>query len=87
MKALPESRRGKLLCASAILQTLRALSAVDVIVSTTSELAFGVLEADRRVSHAFTGYEDEFLTGFANVLAEAVATAERADAYDTQSSA
>jgi hypothetical protein len=68
-------------------KTLRVLSTVDVIVSATSELPFGVLEADRRVSRAFTGYEDEFLTGFAKVLAEAVATAERADAYDTQSSA
>lgn len=39
---------------------------------------FGVLEVDSQVADAFDEHDINFLTGFANTLAEAVATSERA---------
>jgi two-component sensor histidine kinase len=42
-------------------------------------LPFGVLEVDSSVAEAFDQYDITFLTGFANILAEAVATAERSE--------
>jgi two-component sensor histidine kinase len=56
------------------------LSTVDVLVATKSGVPFGVLEVDSREDDAFDEHDIVFLTGFANILAEAVATSERADA-------
>jgi two-component sensor histidine kinase len=55
------------------------LSTVDVLVATKSGVPFGVLEVDSPAEDAFDERDIIFLTGFANILAEAVATAERAD--------
>lgn len=52
-------------------------STVDVLVAARSGAPFGVLEADSQDPNAFSRHDIDFLTGFANVLAEAVATADR----------
>lgn len=56
------------------------LSTVDVLVAAKSGVPFGVLEVDSPEQHAFNQHDIDFLTGFANILAEAVATSERSDA-------
>ena len=56
------------------------LSTVDVLVAAKSGRPFGVLEVDSPDINAFSEHDINFLTGFANVLAEAVATSERVDA-------
>jgi two-component sensor histidine kinase len=56
------------------------LSTVDVLVAAKSGLPFGVLEVDSASPDAFDEHDINFLTGFANVLAEAVATSERSEA-------
>ena len=56
------------------------LSTVDVLVASKSGGSFGVLEVDSTSEDAFDRDDIDFLTGFANILAEAVATAERAEA-------
>lgn len=53
------------------------VSTADVLVKGTSG-PFGVLEVDCTVRHTFDEHDVNFLTGFANVVAEAVGTAERA---------
>ena len=53
------------------------VSTVDVIIKGLNGKAYGVLEIDSRVEHTYDQHDVDFLTGFANVLAEAVATAER----------
>jgi two-component sensor histidine kinase len=55
------------------------VSAVDVLVAAEEGLPFGVLEVDSQASNAFDEHDIDFLTGFANVLAEAVATSARAE--------
>jgi two-component sensor histidine kinase len=55
------------------------LSTVDVLVAAKSGPPFGVLEVDSQEADAFDVHDIDFLTGFANVLAEAVATSARAD--------
>jgi two-component sensor histidine kinase len=55
------------------------LSTVDVLVAAKTGAPFGVLEVDSQVSDAFDEHDIDFLTGFANILAEAVATAARAE--------
>jgi two-component sensor histidine kinase len=54
------------------------VSTADVLVAAETGPPFGVLEVDSRVQDAFDEHDINFLTGFANVLAEAVATADRA---------
>jgi two-component sensor histidine kinase len=54
------------------------LSTVDVLVATKDGPSFGVLEVDSAASDAFDQHDIDFLIGFANVLAEAVATSARA---------
>lgn len=54
------------------------VSTVDVIIQSRSGPPFGVLEIDSTKEHAYDVHDIDFLTGFANVLAEAVATASRA---------
>lgn len=52
------------------------ISTVDVLIKSASG-SFGVLEADWNSQHTFDQHDIDFLTGFANVLAEAAQTAER----------
>jgi two-component sensor histidine kinase len=53
------------------------ISTVDVIIPATGGAAYGVLEIDSPTEHLYDVHDINFLTGFANVLAEAVATATR----------
>jgi two-component sensor histidine kinase len=54
------------------------ISTVDVVVVVKGEeRPYGVLEIDNDQQHNYDQHDIDFLTGFANVLAEAVATAER----------
>jgi signal transduction histidine kinase len=53
------------------------VSTVDVIIKGSDEQPFGILEVDSDKQHDYDEYDTNFLTGFANVLAEAVATANR----------
>jgi two-component sensor histidine kinase len=52
------------------------VSIVDVIIKGNGR-PYGVLEIDSPVPHAYDQHDVDFLTGFANVLAEAVATTKR----------
>lgn len=54
-------------------------STVDVIVAAKTGPPFGVLEVDSQATNAFNEHDIDFLTGFANILAEAVATAARSE--------
>ena len=51
------------------------ISTVDVIIPGIEGAAYGVLEIDSPTQHQYDIHDINFLTGFANVLAEAVATA------------
>ncbi len=53
------------------------VSTVDVLIKARSGLPFGVLEIDSTVEQSYDEHDINFLTGFANVLAEAVATSNR----------
>lgn len=53
------------------------VSTIDVIIKGLDGEPYGVLEIDSPVHHIYDVHDVNFLTGFANVLAEAVATAER----------
>jgi len=55
------------------------LSTVDVIIPAIDNAAFGVLEVDSQQEHQYDEHDITFLTGFANVLAESVAAAERGE--------
>jgi two-component sensor histidine kinase/putative methionine-R-sulfoxide reductase with GAF domain len=55
----------------------RIVSSVNVPVQGTGERLYGVLEVDSEKVERFDKQDTDFLIGFANVLAEAVATAER----------
>ncbi len=52
------------------------ISTVDVVIKG-DDRPYGVLEIDNNVRHNYDEHDINFLTGFANVLAEAVATAAR----------
>jgi two-component sensor histidine kinase len=54
-------------------------STVDVLVAAKAGAAFGVLEVDSQDADAFDEHDIDFLTGFANILAEAVVTSARAE--------
>jgi two-component sensor histidine kinase len=51
------------------------LSTVDVLIPGIDGAAYGVLEVDSPTEHQYDEHDINFLTGFANVVAEAVATA------------
>lgn len=51
------------------------VSTVDVLIPGVDGAAYGVLEIDSPIQHQYDVHDINFLTGFANVLAEAVATA------------
>jgi two-component sensor histidine kinase len=54
------------------------VSTVDVVIHVKDDAQpYGVLEIDNDRQHDYDQHDIDFLTGFANVLAEAVATAER----------
>lgn len=53
------------------------VSTVDVVIPGVDGPPFGVLEIDSPRQHQYDEHDINFLTGFANVLAEAVATANR----------
>jgi signal transduction histidine kinase len=53
------------------------VSTLDVLIKGSGEGPYGVLEIDNNRQHDYDQYDINFLTGFANVLAEAVSTAAR----------
>jgi signal transduction histidine kinase/CheY-like chemotaxis protein len=53
------------------------VSTIDVIIKGSDEQPYGILEIDNNRQHDYDQYDINFLTGFANVLAEAVSTASR----------
>ena len=53
------------------------ISTVDVVIKALTGAPFGVLEIDSEEVHTYDEHDINFLTGFANVLAEAVATSNR----------
>ena len=55
------------------------VSIIDVIIKGSDDRPYGILEVDNDQQHDYDQYDVIFLTGFANVLAEAVATAARAE--------
>jgi len=53
------------------------VSIIDVIIKGIDDQPYGILEIDNDKQHDYDQYDINFLTGFANVLAEAVSTASR----------
>ena len=53
------------------------VSTVDVVISAVSGAPYGILEIDSPSLHQYDAHDIDFLTGFANVLAEAVASAQK----------
>jgi signal transduction histidine kinase/CheY-like chemotaxis protein len=53
------------------------ISTVDVIIKGSDKQPYGILEIDSDKQHNYDQHDVNFLTGFANVLAEAVSTASR----------
>src|SRR5450756_1287685 len=53
------------------------VSIIDVIIKGTDDQPYGILEIDNDQQHDYDQHDINFLTGFANVLAEAVSTASR----------
>jgi two-component sensor histidine kinase len=53
------------------------VSTIDVVIKGSDEQPYGVLEIDNNEQHDYDQHDVDFLTGFANVLAEAVATSAR----------
>jgi two-component sensor histidine kinase len=56
------------------------VSTVDVVIPAIEGEPYGVLEIDSTEQHQYDEHDINFLTGFANVLAQAVATVERVKA-------
>jgi two-component sensor histidine kinase len=56
------------------------ISTVDVVIPAIDGAPYGVLEIDSTQQHEYDIHDINFLTGFANILAEAVATASRVKA-------
>ena len=59
------------------------VSTVDVVIHVKDKQPYGVLEIDSDVQHDYDQHDIDFLTGFANVLAEAVATTARLELLQT----
>jgi two-component sensor histidine kinase len=53
------------------------ISTIDVLIKGSDDQPYGVLEIDNNQQHDYDEHDIDFLTGFANVLAEAVATSAR----------
>jgi GAF domain-containing protein len=60
----------------------KIVSTVDVLIKG-KDGSWGVLEADSHTKRTFDKYDIVFLTGFANVIAEAVATSDRTASMQT----
>jgi signal transduction histidine kinase/ActR/RegA family two-component response regulator len=56
------------------------VSIIDVIIKGSDDRPYGILEVDNDRQHDYDQYDINFLTGFANILAEGVATSSRAEA-------
>lgn len=56
------------------------ISTVDVVIATETGAPYGVLEIDSPTLHQYDQHDINFLSGFANVLAEAVARARKNEA-------
>jgi signal transduction histidine kinase len=56
------------------------VSIIDVIIKGSDDQPYGILEIDNNQQHDYDQYDVNFLTGFANILAEAVSTAARGEA-------
>jgi two-component sensor histidine kinase len=76
---LRKYRESKCLYIAVVYPEHSVLSTTDVLVAAETGPPFGVLEIDSRVGEAFDEHDIDFLTGFANILAEAVVTSERAE--------
>ncbi len=59
------------------------VSTIDVVIKGSTEQPYGILEIDNDQQHDYDQHDIDFLTGFANVLAEAVATSERTSLLKT----
>jgi two-component sensor histidine kinase len=59
------------------------VSTIDVLIKSEDGPPFGVLEVDSTTEHRYDQHDIDFLTGFANVLAEAVATSRRNETLRT----
>jgi signal transduction histidine kinase len=55
----------------------KIVSIIDVIIKGNDDQPYGILEIDNDRQHDYDQHDINFLTGFANVLAEAVSTASR----------
>jgi two-component sensor histidine kinase len=53
------------------------VSTIDVVIKGSDDQPYGVLEIDNDRQHDYDQHDVDFITGFANVLAEAVATSAR----------
>ncbi len=53
------------------------VSIIDVVIKGSDDQPYGILEIDNDKQHEYDQYDINFLTGFANVLAEAVSTVAR----------
>jgi two-component sensor histidine kinase/putative methionine-R-sulfoxide reductase with GAF domain/ActR/RegA family two-component response regulator len=58
------------------------VSTVDVIIQSADGTPYGVLEIDSPTQHNYDEHDIAFLTGFANIVAEAVSTAHRRSAME-----
>jgi two-component sensor histidine kinase len=58
------------------------ISTVDVVIKGNGQ-PYGILEIDNSERHSYDQHDIDFLTGFANVLAEAVGTARRTEVLRT----
>ena len=59
------------------------VSTIDVIIKGSDDQPYGVLEIDNDEQHDYDQHDVDFLTAFANVLAEAVATSVRTGLLET----
>ena len=58
------------------------VSTVDVLIQSTDGTPYGVLEIDSQTQHNYDEHDIAFLTGFANIVAEAVSTSHRRSAME-----
>jgi len=59
------------------------ISTIDVVIKGSTEQPYGVLEIDNDQRHDYDQHDIDFLTGFANILAEAVDTSARTEILRT----
>jgi signal transduction histidine kinase len=59
------------------------VSTIDVVIKGSDDEPYGILEIDNNKQHNYDQHDIDFLTSFANILAEAVATTKRAATLQT----